>query len=91
MKRKGGQCTGRSAIPGRTHRWGCALPVKKYLVITDSERRPIASEYGGGLEVAIPAGRTVHAWAKFPAPPGDVKTISVYIAEVPPFEDVPIS
>ncbi len=65
---------------------------KKYLVITDSERRPVSSttrhEYG---EVTIAAGATINAWAKFPAPPEDVAQISVHVPGVIPFEEIPIS
>ena len=63
---------------------------KKYLVITDVERAPVASRYGGDYEVVLDAGQTLNSWAKFPAPPPDVETISVYIPGVMPFEEISI-
>ena len=64
---------------------------KKYLVITDSERRPLASRYRAQFgELTLPAGEEALAWAMFPAPPADVTQISIYLPGVPPFEDVPI-
>ena len=64
---------------------------KKYLVITDSERRPLASRYRAQFgELSLPAGGEALAWAMFPAPPADVTQISIYLPGVPPFEDVPI-
>ena len=66
------------------------LNQKKYLVITDAERTPVVSRFGGEHEVVLGAGQTVNSWAKFPAPPPDVETISVCIPGVMPFEEIPI-
>ena len=64
---------------------------KKYLVITDSERQPVASRYGNDYEAVIRAGQTINTWAKFPAPATDVEMISIYIPGTMPFEGVPIN
>ena len=63
---------------------------KKYLVITDAERRPVASSFGGDYEVTLAAGDSINSWAKFPAPPSDVTEIDIYIPGVIPFEGIPI-
>jgi len=63
---------------------------KKYLVITDAERRPVANSFCSEHEVTLGAGQTVNSWAKFPAPPPNVRTISVYIPGVMPFEQIAI-
>lgn len=64
---------------------------KKYLVITDAENYPLASKHGDWQGVTLAPGQTLSAWAKFPAPPADVEKISVTLAGVSPFEDVPIA
>jgi hypothetical protein len=63
---------------------------KKYLVITDAEKNPIASKHGDWQGVKLAGGQTLNAWAKFPAPPAEVEKITVNIPDVPPFEDAPI-
>ena len=63
---------------------------KKYLVITDAEKYPLASKHGDWQGVTLAPGQALSAWAKFPAPPPDVDKVSVTIAGVPPFEDVPV-
>ena len=65
---------------------------KKHLVITDAERVPVTSTTGHDFgEVKLSPGTTINSWAKCPAPPEDVETISVYIPGVVPFEEIPIS
>ncbi|HEY3204346.1 MAG TPA: hypothetical protein VGL03_11865 [Thermoanaerobaculia bacterium] len=61
---------------------------KKYFVVRDSKGAPLVAEHRD--TVARP-GQTLTTWAKFPAPPPDVPTISVFIPHVPPFDDIPIS
>jgi hypothetical protein len=61
---------------------------KKYPIIKDAEGNPLSSNLYG-LEVG--AGETKASWAKFPAPPPDITTISVYLPGAPPFENVPIA
>jgi hypothetical protein len=60
---------------------------KKYLIVKDSEGKPL----GTMLQYfALAPGASKSAWAKFPAPPTDVETITVYLPGSPPFEDVAI-
>lgn len=61
---------------------------KKYPIIKDTERKPLSSNLD---YFEVGAGETKAGWAKFPAPPSDVTTISVYIPGAPPFENVPIA
>jgi hypothetical protein len=61
---------------------------KKYLVIRDTEKKPLASALH---EMTLDAGETKGCWAKFPAPPADVTAISVYIPGAPPFENIPLA
>jgi hypothetical protein len=61
---------------------------KKYLVIRDTEKNPLASALHN---LSVGPGETKGCWAKFPAPPADATAISVYIPGAPPFENVPIA
>jgi len=61
---------------------------KKYPIVKDTQGKPLSSNLDY-LEVG--AGETKAGWAKFPAPPPDVTTISVYIPGAPPFENVPVA
>ena len=63
---------------------------KKHLVVKANDR-PITSKLTLGYRNPIPSGARVNVWAKFPAPPADVETISVYIPGIPPIEDVQIT
>jgi hypothetical protein len=60
---------------------------KKYSYLTDSAGSRILEIYEGQY---APGQQRVN-WAKFPAPPAKSKKISIYIANFPPFEDVPVS
>jgi hypothetical protein len=62
---------------------------KKYFVLKDAEGAPVAPKYLGGANLA--KGDIHHWWAKFPAPPAEVKQIKLVIPQVLPFEDVPIA
>lgn len=67
---------------------------KKYTVVTDKEKHPLASsslqlaENGGA---GIEPGGALSMWAKLAAPPEDVKTISLTVFGAPPFDNVAIS
>lgn len=61
---------------------------KKYPVIKDTADKPLSSNLD---YFEVKPGETKAGWAKFPAPPADVTTISVYIPGAPPFENVPIA
>ena len=64
---------------------------KKYLIVRDANDRPVGGQDGDPNRGGLPAGQTLTAWAKFAAPADDVEQISVYIPNVSPFEDIPIS
>jgi hypothetical protein len=61
---------------------------KKYFVLKDTEGAPLAPKY---IEGNPNKGEKVIWWAKFPAPPAEVKKINLIIPKVPPFEDIPIT
>ena len=69
----------------------------KYYVLTDKEGKSVASqhEYLGsdvyGVVEYIEAGGTRRYWAKFPAPPPEVKALTVLFDQTEPFESVPIT
>jgi hypothetical protein len=69
----------------------------KYFVLADKEGKSVASQhqYLGsdvyGVEEYVEAGGTRRFWAKFPAPPPEVKTLTVIFDETEPFEAAPIS
>lgn len=64
-----------------------AVNKKKYLVVRDTEGTCLCSVFKG----YIPVGGRANLWIKFPAPPADVKVISVVIPHFTPMDDVPIS
>jgi hypothetical protein len=62
---------------------------KKYLVLLDSKNVPIAAKHGGSVQaISVGPGATLSTWAKYPAPPENVKKVSLYINGVAPFEDI---
>jgi hypothetical protein len=62
---------------------------KKYEVLKDSGGQPLVSEtYRQSIEAV---GDTYRAWFKFPAPPADVKRVSLTMPDCEPLEDVPIT
>lgn len=69
----------------------------KYFVLTDKEGKSVASqhEYLGydvyGVVESVEAGGTRRYWAKFPAPPPEVKELTVLFDETEPFESAPIT
>jgi hypothetical protein len=66
---------------------------KKYFVLRDSEKTPLANpptSYGA-LSVEIPKGGTYIWYAKYQAPPAEVKKINYYTPISPPFEDISIT
>ena len=64
---------------------------RRYLMVRDANDLPVGGQDSDPSRVGLPAGQTLTAWAKFAAPADDVERISVYIPNVPPFEDIPIS
>jgi len=68
----------------------------KYYVLTDKEGNPVASARewlpeGVGINRAIDPGKSMRVWMKLPAPPPEVKSISLFLNETDPLEDVPIT
>ena len=60
---------------------------KKYFVLRDTANKCVCSGYLPRLNVA----ERVTSWARFPAPPEDVRKISVVIPSFPPIDDVAIA
>ena len=69
----------------------------KYFVLTDKEKQSVASqhEYLGsdvyGISEYVEAGGARRYWAKFPAPPPEVKVLTVFFDETEPFESAPLT
>jgi len=66
---------------------------KKYFILKDSEGTyltPQASSFGG-LDVKLDPSGQYTWWAKYPAPPADVKTVTLYMKVAAPFEDIPVA
>jgi len=69
----------------------------KYYVLTDKEKHSLASEhvYVGsdtfGIEDRLQPGATGRYWMKLPAPPPQVKSISLFFTKAEPFESVAIA
>ena len=69
----------------------------KYFVLTDKEGKSVASthEYVGdrsfGVAEYIESGASRRYWAKFPAPPPEVKELTVFFDGTEPFEAAPIA
>ncbi len=67
---------------------------KKYFILTDSEKVQLATQpetYDGSLDANMAPGGSYQWWAKYPAPPASVKTLTFYTPWGPPFDDVPIA
>jgi hypothetical protein len=66
---------------------------KKYFVLRDEDRTALAPQVnpGGDVFVSLQPDGTYIWWAKYPAPPVEVKKMSYYTSITPPFDDVPIS
>lgn len=67
---------------------------KKYFILRDSEKTPLANPtntFGKDVETTIPTGGSFVWYAKYPAPPNEVKKITYYTPITPPFEEIPVS
>ena len=66
---------------------------KKYLMLRDAEKKPLApaSNPVGDVYVSIRKGGVWTWWAKFPAPPADVKKIEYTWPIGTPIDDIPCS
>ncbi|MGI8574234.1 MAG: hypothetical protein ACR2MA_02590 [Egibacteraceae bacterium] len=58
----------------------------KYLVLRDADGRCLCSE----LDLWLDPGSTVSAFTQFPAPPADVRRMTVYVPTFPPISGVPL-
>ncbi|HEX7181928.1 MAG TPA: hypothetical protein VF756_08810 [Thermoanaerobaculia bacterium] len=66
---------------------------KKYEVLKDEKGTYIAAlrqNWGDRWYEELQPGQAMTIWMKFPAPPADVKTVTLQIPGAPPFEDLPI-
>lgn len=66
---------------------------KKYQVLKDEKGTYIAALYPGWSDRwwgKLAAGEQATIWMKFPAPPAEVRAVTLQLPGVPPFEDVPI-
>lgn len=66
---------------------------KKYKVLEDEAGAYIAAlrqNWKDRWYEDIDAGQSRLIWMKFPAPPADVKSVTLQVPGVPPFEDLPI-
>lgn len=73
--------------------WYLTAASKKYFVLKDTEGAALA--YGasskGDVYENIDKGGALNWWAKYPAPPAEVKTVSIYTPISGPFDDVKIT
>jgi len=68
---------------------------KKYFILRDSENVPLANPINAdspsSVRITIPKDSSYIWYAKYPAPPVEVKKINYYTPITAPFEDVPVS
>jgi len=66
--------------------------IKKYFMLTDTDGTVLSTNStGNGVEANLDPGKIFLWWAKYPAPPADVKKINFMMPVTSPFEDVPIT
>jgi hypothetical protein len=63
---------------------------KKYLMLRDTEDKPLARA-ASNTQIKLKPGQSWTWWAKYPAPPPDVTSVTYYTYVTLPFEDLPIS
>jgi hypothetical protein len=66
---------------------------KKYFILKDSEGTyltPKADGFGS-LGAHLEPGGQYTWWAKYPAPPADIKSVTFYMPIGPPIEDIPVT
>jgi hypothetical protein len=72
--------------------WYVTAKNKKYFVLKDSAGKAVA--YAGtasSFGASIDKGGAFTWWAKYPAPPADIKSVGIYTPITGPFDDVPIT
>jgi hypothetical protein len=62
---------------------------KKYSVLSDTKGRAVARERS--TSVTLKQGDSWTWWAKYPAPPSDIKNITYVTPLTVPFEDLPVT
>jgi hypothetical protein len=63
---------------------------KKYLMLRDTQDKPLARP-NADTKITLKPGQSWAWWAKYPAPPPDVTSITYFTYVTLPFEDIPIS
>ena len=64
---------------------------KKYFILKDSEGNYLTPQPSfGRLSVTLDPGEQYTWWAKYPAPPAEVKAVTLYMPVAPPLEDIPV-
>lgn len=66
---------------------------KKYFILKDSEGTYLTPQASGtgSLFVNLEPNAQYTWWAKYPAPPAEAKTVTIYMKLAAPFEDVPVA
>jgi hypothetical protein len=66
---------------------------KKYFVLRDTEKEPLATvaDNSGSVYANLDKGGSFTWWAKYPAPPSEIKKVDYVTPLGAPFEDVPVS
>lgn len=66
---------------------------KKYFMLQDSDGAYLTSAagYGGSLTVTVTKDQPFTWWAKFPAPPPEVKKVTLFLPVASPLEDIPVT
>ncbi len=64
---------------------------KKYMVIKDNTGQPVTNIHSDDTSLTITPDAPLVVSAKFPAPPDNIKRISVYLPGVRPFENLVFS
>jgi hypothetical protein len=66
---------------------------KKYFILKDTDGTYFTpkADGSGGLSVDIDPGSQYIWWAKFPAPPANVKQVTLYTPLAGPLDDIPVT
>ena len=66
---------------------------KKYFILKDSEGTYLTAQASsfGGLSMGLEPGAQYTWWAKYPAPPDEVKAVTLYTTVAAPLEDIPVA
>jgi predicted small lipoprotein YifL len=94
FRNTGDKAAGFWAIDGRNYdAYYVIAEDKKYLLLRDENKDPLSPVDGGSgiIRVNLQPQETWLWWAKYPAPPAQVKKFSYVTPLTGPFDDVPIS